>query len=40
MKNKMAKVVANAVKAMANKACGSASIWGAYQPKEPKKIKK
>ena len=40
MKNKMAKVVAKAVKSMANKACGSASIWGVYQPKEPKNIKK
>lgn len=40
MTNKMAKAVAKAVKAMANKACGAASMWGAYQPKEPKKIKK
>ena len=27
-------------KVMANKACGSASIWGTYQPREPKKISK
>lgn len=38
--NKTAKVIANIVKTMADKACGAASAWGAYQPKEPKKLMK
>lgn len=33
-----AKAVAAVAKAMAKKACGAASMWGTYQPKEPKKI--
>lgn len=37
---KVAKVVANVAKAMANKACGAASGWSSYQPKEPKKLEK
>ena len=39
MKNtsKTAKVIAKVTKAMANQACGAASLWGSYQPKEPKK---
>lgn len=41
---KVQKIVANATakvaKAMAVKACGAASMWGAYQPKEPKALKR
>lgn len=33
----IAKVIANVANAMAVKACGAASAWGTYQPKEPKK---
>lgn len=40
---KAKKIVADAAakmaKAMAVKACGAASIWGSYQPKEPKALK-
>ncbi|MDY2510157.1 MAG: cyclic lactone autoinducer peptide [Ruminococcus callidus] len=40
---KVQKIVANATakvaKAMAVKACGAASMWGSYQPKEPKALK-
>lgn len=40
---KVQKMVANATakvaKAMAVKACGAASLWGSYQPKEPKALK-
>ncbi|MDO4155948.1 MAG: cyclic lactone autoinducer peptide [Oscillospiraceae bacterium] len=40
---KAQKIVANATakvaKVMAMKACGAASMWGAYQPKEPKALK-
>ncbi len=35
----VAKVIACVANAMAIKACGAASVWGTYQPKEPK-IKK
>lgn len=41
---KAQKIVADAtakmVKAMAIKACGAASMWGSYQPKEPEALKK
>lgn len=37
--NKIAKAIALVAKTMANRACGAASAWGTYQPKEPK-IKK
>jgi len=40
MKNKTAKAISVVAKIMADKACGSASIWGTYQPKEPKKPQK
>lgn len=33
----VAKVIANVANAMAVKACGAASVWGTYQPKEPKR---
>ena len=33
-------VSGNALESMANMACGSASAWGMYQPKEPKKLDK
>lgn len=40
---KVQKIVANATakvaKAMAVKACGAASAWGSYQPREPKALK-
>ena len=40
---KAKKIVADAAakmaKAMAVKACGAASMFGAYQPKEPKALK-
>ncbi len=38
--NKIAKIIATTAKSMANRACGAASYWGTYQPKEPKKIQK
>ena len=38
--SKTARVIANIAKTMANKACGATSAWGAYQPKEPKKLTK
>lgn len=41
---KVQKIVANATakvaKAMAEKACGAASAWGSYQPREPKALKR
>ena len=42
MKNltKTAKTISGVAKLMADKACGSASVWGTYQPKEPKKLQK
>jgi len=36
----VAKAIAKAVKTMGNISYGSASVWGIYQPKEPKKTKK
>ena len=39
MKNKtLAKIISNIALKMALKAQGSASMWGVYQPKEPKNI--
>lgn len=35
-----AKAIKKIAGAMANIACGSASVWGMYQPKEPKKLDK
>ena len=40
MKKKLANTIEKVVKKMANMACGSASMWGIYQPKEPKIPKK
>ncbi len=40
MKNTILKIVANASKKMAVKACGNASYYGFHQPKEPKTLKK
>lgn len=34
------KVVAKAALGTAKKACGAASIWDCYQPKEPTALKK
>lgn len=33
----VAKIIAKIANSMAVKACGSASVWGTYQPKEPKR---
>ncbi len=38
--SKAAKILAKVAEGMANKACGAASGWGAYQPREPKKLSK
>lgn len=38
--NNTAKTIAKVVKAMGDISYGSASVWGIYQPKEPKKSKK
>lgn len=38
-KKMAADITAKIAKTMAVKACGAASIWGAYQPKEPKALK-
>lgn len=35
-KNKTAHAIKSIAERMANMACGSASAWGMYQPKEPK----
>lgn len=35
MSKKIASAVAKITKAMADKGCNSASMWGTYQPKEP-----
>ncbi len=37
---KVASVVKKIAETMADIAYGSASVWGVYQPKEPKKIDK
>lgn len=37
---KIAKTVASISVKMAKKASGSASMWGVYQPREPKQLKK
>ncbi len=37
-KKMVADAAAKIAKAMAVKACGAASIWGSYQPKEPKAL--
>lgn len=34
-----AKMIANISMSMAKKACGNASMYGTYQPKEPKALK-
>lgn len=39
-KNKTAHAIKSIAERMANMACGSASAWGMYQPKEPKKLDK
>ncbi len=39
IKEKVAKTLAAAALKMAEKACGAASIYGLYQPKEPKALK-
>lgn len=35
----VADTAAKVAKAMAVRACGAASMWGSYQPKEPKALK-
>ena len=39
VRNLLATVIASVANAMANKACGAASAWGTYQPKENKRKK-
>ena len=39
-KNKTAHAIKSIAERMANMAWGSASAWGMYQPKEPKKLDK
>lgn len=39
VKKVMAKVIAKVSLIMAKKACGAASFYGAYQPKEPEMLK-
>lgn len=39
MKNLIVKSIAKAAEYSASKAVNSASIWGLYQPKEPKELK-
>lgn len=38
LKKTVAKMIANVSMAMAKKACGNASVYGAYEPKEPKEL--
>ena len=40
IQNKILSAVAKASKNAAEKACGSISLWGCYQPKEPAMLKK
>lgn len=40
MKRKLAQLAANAAKKIAVAACGAASYWNSYQPKEPASLKK
>lgn len=40
MKKTIAKTIKTFTGHMADAACGAASFWGAYQMKEPKKIRK
>lgn len=40
MKKKVLKAVANISMYTAKEASNSASFWGLYQPKEPKKVEK
>lgn len=40
LKKTVAKVIAKASMSMAKKACGAASCYFAYQPKEPKALEK
>lgn len=40
LKKNAAKAIKSVTQKMAKEACGSASHWGVYQPKEPKKVKK
>lgn len=39
MKRKLAKLTAAAAKKIAVAACGAASFWNSYQPKEPTSLK-
>lgn len=39
-KTKVATTLATTALKMAEKACGTASIYGLYQPREPKSLKK
>lgn len=40
VKTAVLNVVAKAVLGTAKKACGAASLWDCYQPKEPEALKK
>lgn len=40
LKETVAKVIAKSSMSMAKKACGAASCYFAYQPKEPKALEK
>ncbi len=40
LKETMAKVIAKTSMSMAKKACGAASCYFSYQPKEPKALEK
>lgn len=40
LKEKVAKVIAKTSMSMAKKACGAASCYHTYQPKEPKALEK
>lgn len=40
MKRKLAQLAANSAKKVAVAACGAASFWNIYQPKEPASLKK
>ncbi len=40
LKETVAKAIAKASMSMAKKACGAASCYFAYQPKEPKALRK
>ncbi|MBQ8790865.1 MAG: cyclic lactone autoinducer peptide [Ruminiclostridium sp.] len=40
LKKSIAKTIARVSMSMAKKACGTASYYGTYQPKEPANLKK